>query len=103
MAKRKPSTQTADSWPKPFPIDNIPRDPESLAITAVGNRLYDIAMNLTAIHKLALVAVDDEDSESMLLLIGETARSSARAVDACLQRLGEGPPIGCFESELDRD
>jgi hypothetical protein len=69
---------------------------------AIDCRLTDVAHNLCAIHRLTVTAIDSTaNAEAVLLLIRETARSSARAVDACLDKLGRGPSIGCFADELD--
>lgn len=148
MAKRKPSTPHDRAPLEPFPIDNIPRDPETLAkfaedvleamaesnqriadreaervvakaaerkergrptprrdIAAVNRRLRDVTNNLMAIHRISMDAVDADlaERQDLLLLIRETARSSARAVDVCAQRLGETFPVGCFADELESD
>jgi hypothetical protein len=73
-------------------------------IAAVNSRLHVIALNLIAIHDLCNTAIDlcgAGDAESVLLLIRESARSSARAVDACTQRLGDGVRMGCFADDLE--
>ena len=148
MAKRKPSTPHISDSLEPFPIDNIPRDPETLAkfaqgtleamaefnkrvadreaervvakaaerkerarptprrdIAAVNSRLRDVTHNLMAIHRISLDAIDGDlaERQDLLLLIRETARSSARAVDVCMQRLGAGFPVGCFADEMESD
>jgi hypothetical protein len=73
-------------------------------IAAVNSRLHDVALNLIAIHDLCNSAMDlcgAGEAESILLLIRESARSSARAVDACTQRLGETVAMGCFADDLE--
>jgi hypothetical protein len=82
------------------PKRRTPRD-----IGAVNRRLRDVAHTLAAIHRMSILAIDYElqDRQDLLLLIRESARSSARAVDVCMQRLGEDLPIGCFADELGPD
>jgi hypothetical protein len=74
-------------------------------IKAVNSRLHDVALNLTAIHDLCGSAMElcgAGEAESILLLMREAARSSARAVDICNRRLGN-IAIGCFDDDLASD
>lgn len=58
-------------------------------VDAVKERLGEITLTMLAIQQATLTAIDNQDTaESILTLIRESARSSARAIDACAQRLG---------------
>ena len=73
-------------------------------IEAINGRLRDVAHTLAAIHSMSLLAIDYElrERQDLLLLIRESARSSARAVDVCMQRLGDDP-VGYFADDLHSD
>lgn len=68
------------------------------------NRLSSVVLTLSAINKCIHIAEDcDDEAESVLILIGEASRSAARAVDAALQVLQDGPAVGCFADDLADD
>lgn len=72
-------------------------------IGPVKSRLCNVTLNLIAIHDLCNSAMElcgAGEAESILLLIRESARSSARALDACSQRLGD-TAMGCFADDLE--
>ena len=58
-----------------------------------------------AIYEATVIAMDSkQDAETIMTLIRESARSSARAIDAAMQRLdaAEGP-LGCYADDLSND
>ncbi len=104
LAKHEESD--AASRPKPAPAKREPkRRVTERDIAAVTDRLYDVAMTLTAIHGLAPDIMEGgEPAEWIGQLIRESARSSARAVDACMNRLDHSRPgIECFADDLSDD
>jgi len=78
-----------------------PIGPTQQDVKAVTSRLSHMGWAAQAIHRIARAAVvmDTDDKDAALVLIQETARSIARALDACGQRLGD-TPVGCFQDEM---
>jgi hypothetical protein len=74
-------------------------------IQVVNSRLGHVALNLMAIYEATVIAMDNkQDADTILTLIRESARSSARAIDAAVQRLDAGrPQIGCYADDLSND
>jgi hypothetical protein len=70
-------------------------------IRQVSHRLYDVVHSLRSMHRLAIEAHDSGCVEAYLLAVEEMSRSSARGVDACIERLEGSPAVGCFETEID--
>ena len=68
-------------------------------IRAVASRIEGAAYSLLAIRRLAIDA-DNDDTGMYLLAIKDLARSAFKGLDACIQRLHDGPGMGNFEGEF---
>lgn len=70
-------------------------------ITAVRNRIQIAAYSLLTIREMAIIADEDEEQQFLLNGIAQLARSAFKGLDACVQKLDDGPGIGNFATEFD--